>query len=361
MHTFFGNSLLNTGYSCLMERLVNSWRQMWSAEPNTTEPEALFGVVTLAPSGAEGGADIATMRWAQTASYGALPNAALPNTFVAQAYDLNDPFANSSCYYDHCCPHANFNMSICTQHAFEGCREYCAATDTTGFYMGPIHPRTKKQIGVRLAQGAAVVGYGIAGPVTGPTLSGCSMVNGSGTITVTFNRTLLTAGGQVAVQDYFRGEPDPSSPEKTVGGSSMMQVLVNASGFCMQAVGGPTAGEKGGGLVPCLDDGAGHALPSGTYESGESWVTVDVALGSGPLGTVEVDLAKAGGRPIFGVRYAWNGTCCDNNPPTTGPCPLASCPVMGRYEGDVWLPANPFVAHIVRGKCKCILPQVCDE
>ena len=30
------------------------------------------------------------MRWSQTANYGVLPNEALPNTFVTQAYDLDD-------------------------------------------------------------------------------------------------------------------------------------------------------------------------------------------------------------------------------------------------------------------------------
>lgn len=70
MHTYFGNSMRSTGYSCLMEKLVASWRVQWSSEPGTTDPEAPFGVVTLAPSGSEGGADLPTMRWAQTASYG---------------------------------------------------------------------------------------------------------------------------------------------------------------------------------------------------------------------------------------------------------------------------------------------------
>ena len=86
-----------------------------SATPGTTDPMAPFGIATLAPSGTEGGSDIGTMRWAQvrgttvercgphvaispallrsingtmrwaqTASYGQAPNAALPNVFVAQ-------------------------------------------------------------------------------------------------------------------------------------------------------------------------------------------------------------------------------------------------------------------------------------
>lgn len=157
--------------------------------PGTTDPLAPFGVVTLAPSGGEGGADIQTMRWAQTASYGVLPNSALPKTFVAQAYDLNDPFSNITCYKKQCCDQ-HFNMSVCTRgaaNAFEDCKEYCAAGDATGFYMyvchisfaqlqlhitrivrrrGPIHPRAKKSVGVRLAQGAAVTAYGSTGPVS---------------------------------------------------------------------------------------------------------------------------------------------------------------------------------------------------
>ena len=56
------------------------------------------------------------------------------------------------------------------------------------------------------------------------------------------------------------------------------------------------------------------------------------------------------------------GSCCYNDPATSGPCPQASCPVMGHYtDGNVTLPANPFVAHIVGGKCKCVAPQTCDE
>ena len=38
-----------------------------AATAGTTDAEAPFGLVTLAPSGDEGGASIGTMRWAQTA------------------------------------------------------------------------------------------------------------------------------------------------------------------------------------------------------------------------------------------------------------------------------------------------------
>ena len=65
------------------------------------------------------------------------------------------------------------------------------------------------------------------------------------------------------------------------------------------------------------------------------------------------------GFELPGVRYAMeDATCCQHYAPTSGPCPVASCPIMGRASR---LPANPFLARIVGGKCACIPPQVCDE
>eukprot|EP01043_Picozoa_sp_COSAG02_P082656 COSAG02_NODE_20832_length_814_cov_0.847552_2_plen_61_part_01 len=61
MPFYFGNSDRSSGYACLMERLVASWRRQWSSEPGTTDPLAPFGLVTLAPSGGEGSPDIGTM------------------------------------------------------------------------------------------------------------------------------------------------------------------------------------------------------------------------------------------------------------------------------------------------------------
>ena len=46
------------GYSCMMAALVGSWRQLWSSTPGTTASDAPFGLVTLAPSGGEGGSDV---------------------------------------------------------------------------------------------------------------------------------------------------------------------------------------------------------------------------------------------------------------------------------------------------------------
>ena len=86
-----GNSDANIGYSCEQRVLIEGWRKAWSETPGTTDPLAPFGVVTLASSGAEGAdAAMGAMRIAQTAGYGTLPSPALPNTFLAQAYDLDD-------------------------------------------------------------------------------------------------------------------------------------------------------------------------------------------------------------------------------------------------------------------------------
>jgi hypothetical protein len=67
MHAPFGNSELGTGYACMMPKLVSTWRALWS-KSSGTQPDAPFGLVTLAASGGEGGADIGSMRLAQTGS-----------------------------------------------------------------------------------------------------------------------------------------------------------------------------------------------------------------------------------------------------------------------------------------------------
>ena len=52
--------------------------------------------------------------------------------------------------------------------------------------------------------------------------------------------------------------------------------------------------------------------------------------------------------------------CCGNRDFTTHPCKPASCPISSGKGAD-YLPAMPFHAAIVGGKCKCFAPQVCDE
>jgi hypothetical protein len=333
--------------------------------------DAPFGVVTLAASGGEGGADISTMRVAQAGGYGILPNAAMPNTFLAHAYDLSDPFGNISCYKMQCCSN-NFNPNNTAQtcHGCWGAGNYCEVGDATNFYMGPIHPRTKKPVGLRLAQASAAVAYKKKVAFTGPTLAGCTKAGSK--ITLTFNTTLLGAGGGIAVQNYSR-----------VQLSSMLDVLVNKSAWCMQI-------QSHGKKLPnsCWDDGYGHQDPVGpAYDvqykhpmpctkqpikehcpcgaggcntTAFAWMPVDITLGTAP-GTVIADLSNSGG-VAYAVRYAFagGGNCCYNRPASSAPCEPASCPLMGSGT-EQGLPANPFVAQITAaGKCACIPPVVCD-
>ncbi len=128
MYSTFGNSKLKTGYSCLMPVLVSEWRKLWSSTPGTTDPLAPFGVVTLASSGSEGGQDLGSMRLAQTAGYGVLPNELMPNTFLVQATDLDDPWINTTCSDIKCCPY-DFNASF--HKTCAGCDAYCNNTDAT--------------------------------------------------------------------------------------------------------------------------------------------------------------------------------------------------------------------------------------
>jgi hypothetical protein len=280
------------------------------------------------------------MQWAQTANYGVAPNPAMPNVFMAQAFDLSDPFGNITCYKSGCCrgaQKAGTNCGSCL-----GPNGYCESMTATNFYMGPIHPRVKKIVGERLAKAGAVIAYGKTGIHTGPTISGCSM--SSGKITIKFNSTLL-GSDQVLVQDYDK-----------MANNSMMQVLTNSKLFCMQT---KRLGKDKDAGQECIDDGTNHDIGKGMFDDEEkTWVSVDIAAASS--NSITVDLKKSGG-VAFAIRYAWdrNG-CCEGLPSVLagGPCPIASCPLMAK---TAQLPANPFKAKIIGGKCHCIAPQVCDE
>ena len=126
---------------------------------------------------------------------GVLPNPIMPNTFLAQAFDLDDPWGDKTCYGFGCCnPYEGPNMEECTAlHCnvpnttvaagaaclkarcpgpfnstncvnslakvalpATGCDDYCAALHGTPVYMGGIHPRLKRPVGERLAIAAYV-------------------------------------------------------------------------------------------------------------------------------------------------------------------------------------------------------------
>lgn len=164
----------------MMSAMIASWREHWSAEPHTTDPVAPFGLVTIPDSGSEGGSDLGAFRLAQTGSYGVLPNVAMPNTFLAQAFDLDDPWGDKTCYGFGCCnPYEGPGVEACTAQGCDkpnttvaagaacqklrcpgpfnstnciastkrlglpptACDEYCVILHSTPVFMGGIHPR----------------------------------------------------------------------------------------------------------------------------------------------------------------------------------------------------------------------------
>lgn len=180
-----------------------------------------------------------------------------------------------------------------------------------------------------------------------------------------FNKTLLGANGGVTIRQ-----------RSTWGYSSMVDVLVNKSAWCVQTKG---MGKK----LPneCWDDGFGAMKPAGPAYDVEytpapppkqhhnatnktfAWMPVDIEHGADGS-TILVDLAASAG-VAYAVRYGFEGggDCCAGRGGSSDPCMPGSCPLMLSASGvEVPLPANPFVAQITAsGKCACIPPAVCDE
>ncbi len=257
----------------------------------------------------------------------------MPHTFLAQAYDLDDPWMNTTCYDRRCCPNNFAPKGTC-----DGClgpNMYCANLTKTNYYMGPIHPRDKLPVGRRLARAAFDQIYDQSKSIissTGPTLSGCTVLQNN-SILIHFNRTILESNeDRVSVRDY-----------NSKGLPSKFEILINASLFCMQTTGDGST---------CIDDGTGHVVDY-TASFDNAWQPIDVR--SVDEASVEI-FNYSDVREIVAIRYAWQGACCDGRPATSNPCPISSCPING-----VLFPANPFLAKIKNGKCKCLAPQQCDE
>eukprot|EP00756_Hemistasia_phaeocysticola_P044856 Hpha_TRINITY_DN18640_c0_g1::TRINITY_DN18640_c0_g1_i1::g.115738::m.115738/K05970/SIAE; sialate O-acetylesterase len=333
MGNIFGNSAQSRGYACEVPAMIAEWREVFSGR-GSTSPNAPFGIVTLAHSGSEGHPDMGGMYAAQMGSYGVVPNPVMPNTFMANAFDLGDPFGNITCYKLGCCPNNIKPGAFC-----HGCDKYCTSLEGTNYYMGPIHPRDKLPVGQRLAKAAYGDVYGADVQTTGPVISGCTVSGGE--LTIKFNAGLL-GKDTMYVGEYQRAHT-----------ASMLQVLTNASLFCVQIK------KEDGHDTECLDDGSGremnHTLTSSVFDSLDTWPMVNVSVTG--ASTLVANISRFEGK-VFGLRYGWYGSCCSLDAPTSDPCPIASCPLKGSPS---MLPVNPFIAKIVDGKCKCLAPQVCDE
>ena len=246
MQNVKGNAAANVGYSCKQRELVKGWRAIWSETKGTTDPEAPFGLVTLASSGTEGGPNMGAMRLAQTAGHGVLPNSDIPNSFLAQAGDLQDPWgpAVGPCFHAtaqdwDCCPKgaytANRSSATCVRGTGghpEICDNACAAAAGTPTE-GGIHPRNKKPVGFRLGTAAFGAVYDGKGAVTGPTLAGCAV--SAGTLKIDFNRSLLR-GERVVLNKYnstlnnvFTGPP-PAIPAGNTSHNTTWQMCYDTIG-----------------------------------------------------------------------------------------------------------------------------------
>eukprot|EP00039_Didymoeca_costata_P023336 m.6756 g.6756 ORF g.6756 m.6756 type:complete len:756 (+) comp3578_c0_seq2:14-2281(+) len=427
-----GNSLANVGYGCMQRVLVQGWRAVWSKEPGTTDPKAPFGIVTLASSGSEGGPNMGAMRHAQTANFGFLPGpegSGMENTFLAQAYDLDDKWGAPSwgrlaCKFNHkgwpcvappfhqpcfvewsCCKVGSgvhgkgYNATTCNSTTAAYCANACAASASTPEYMGGIHPRSKKPVGDRLGTAAFNTVYGGKGAFTGPTLSGCT-INASSLI-VNFNESLL-AGDSLKLNpakpsyyltghSYKTGQqgflPSPNNMQQNASyGGSLLYVQVNATMFCMEPVPAfynATTGDPLPDLFYCPKwaGGIGRSLILNTSRDDKAdpigfdtgWIQLKFEQETST--SIKVDLSPLNGLVPTAIRYAWGSyDCCDlsdpmlwylhcgelfwyiimNNSRVNHTC-IAECPIYSTSD----LPANPFMAKVVEGKCECLPPQEC--
>jgi hypothetical protein len=224
--------------------------------------------------------------------------------------------------------------------------------------MGGIHPRSKMQVGERLATAYYNTIGGGQGAYTGPTLAGCTA--DADALHITFNASLLL-GDTLHINKW--GEPYlPPERHATAWGGSFLYVQTNASQFCMEATGVPNASDPGHDIpgvevCPTWAGGDGKPVPSTSNLDG-GWTLLNFTADRAGTG-ITVDLSPLNGSAPTAVRYAWGIVqCCDHADPNlyvTHGC-IADCPI---YSAKANLPANPFKAKIVSGKCECVAPQVC--
>jgi len=171
-------------------------------------------------------------------------------------------------------------------------------------------------------------------------VSGCTLDAKS--LTVTFNASLLGAD-HVAVSDYNQTEK-----------ASVFWVLVDK----------PLPGDAGKNYV--------YANREPWWGDDVSvWHNLDIKAGAA-RNTVVADVSGVKGT-ITAVRYGHmspkgspqsgeDKTCCGQRNFATSACAPESCPISSGSAGQGnKLPAMPFHAEVVAGKCKCLAPQVCDE
>mgnify|MGYP003335271376 FL=1 len=86
----------HSGYACQQQLQIAEYRRVWSTTPGTTDPYFPFGVTQLAGYSSEGFPwNSGAFRLAQTGGYGYMPNKAIPNSFLGQAFGTTTPTIQS--------------------------------------------------------------------------------------------------------------------------------------------------------------------------------------------------------------------------------------------------------------------------
>ena len=334
--------------------MVAHWRAMWSVVPGTTDPMAPFGVITIADGTEEGnGLNVYGLHWSQSANYGSLPNPAIPNSWLTLAHDAGDPWDGFGCADDSCCVETYIPLGPKCVGDHRG----LWSINNTHSFMGYLHPRSKDTMARRLSEQAFATIYDTANAsdalTTGPVISGCSVAGSS--LVLSFDADRLK-GNAVVVSKPPVARPMDLALENTATyvlvNQSLDMAWLEANHHNNEGYDGPYAGGK--------------------EMNVRGWVAVMPSAGPA-ANQVTLDLTPLGGLTPTAVRYGvgaggWGSLvpnfsgcgrlCCGPYVDCRNePCPPNSCPIKA---GPGELPAVPFVAQILAGKCKCVPPQVCD-
>jgi hypothetical protein len=266
----------------------------------------------------------------------------------------------NDCMDQHCCVEKTVPLGANCEGDFRG-----NWTNST-LSAGRVHPRQKDVMARRLAQAAFASVYAPAsGPLLsqGPVLAGCSVSADGASLTLRFDAAALKAE-RMTVSKPALARALNLSAENTalyvLAGAQLDLAAISANhhNATQQGYKGPYA--------------------SGNEYNVEGWRAVMPAEGAAP-NEILVDLFPLGGAVPTAVRYGAgagsygagpgvsNAAICCGPLQDVGrsPCPPGSCPIKssattgGQLATE--LPAAPFVAAIVGGRCVCALPQVCSS
>ena len=203
VRNFAGSVSNHSGYACQQQLQIAEYRRIWSITPNTTDPLFPFGVTQLAGYSSEGFPyNTGAFRLAQTGGYGYMPNAAIPNSFLGQAFDLGDPWSKS-------CLHTRKCFGWDTPYSFNR---------TCWYEVSYIHPRVKQPLGERLGRAALDVHYKLPDGHTVPILQACKVIGA--VLILAFDAERLTRGGDsLVVQPFNHSRLGSSALELQFGGN----------------------------------------------------------------------------------------------------------------------------------------------